>query len=642
MSKKLRTKIPPPKKPSVAKPPLQQPSDEQINHVVALYKQGDFDGVEQQAKVLIKQFPQHNFGWKALGAVLPQLGRLEESLEVQLKSVQLSPSDAEALYNLGNTYKALKRLDDAVKTYQQAIAIKPHFSEVYNNLGLSLHDLGRLTEAANSYQTALAQQPQNAELHYNFGITLRELGNLCAAEQSYRQAIALNPRHTKAYNNLGNVLKDVGRLPEAEHCYNQAIAINPNDIDAQSNLLYTFDYKTNYSPAVRLSHARRYGEIAAQQAGKTYTNWQCPTPAKPLRVGFVSGDLCNHPVSFFLKSLLAHTNSADIEFYAYVTRTKNDDVNAQLRPYFTAWQSLEELDDEAAAKLIHHDSIHILIDLAGHTAHNRLPLFAWKAAPIQISWLGYWASTGVKEMDYFFADTTGVPEHLRWQFTEQVYYLPNTRLCFSAPDAAIPVSGLPALRNGHITFGCFQNLSKVTDPVLALWGRILAQLPNARLRLQSKQFFDGQFTDLFYQRLATQGIKPEQVSIHKANLREQYLAAHAEVDFILDTFPYNGGTTTCEALWMGVPTLTLLGETLLARQGASLLSAAGLTDWIADDPQSYADKAIAFATDIHRLVQLRQNLRQQVLASPLFDGQQFARHFETALQDIWQQNQLCS
>jgi hypothetical protein len=286
--------------------------------------------------------------------------------------------------------------------------------------------------------------------------------------------------------------------------------------------------------------------------------------------------------------------------------------------------------------MIHAEGLHVLVDLSGHTKNNRLPVFAWKPAPVQVSWLGYFATTGVAEMDYLLADETGVPESHREDFTETIWYMPDTRLCFTPPEYDLPISLLPALGNGYLTFGCFQNLAKLGDEVLSAWGEILTALPSARLRLQSKQLDNPTVQAALRLRLHQYGIDPSRVAMHGSTSRETYLSAHAEVDVILDTFPYTGGTTTSEALWMGVPTVTLAGDTLLSRQGASLLAAAGLEDWIATSEAGYVAKAIALAADLPRLARLRAGLRTQALASPLFDAPRFARNLEAALWGMWQ------
>ena len=376
--------------------------------------------------------------------------------------------------------------------------------------------------------------------------------------------------------------------------------------------------------------------MVSRKVSSRFSSWPCEVQPQRLRVGMVSGDLHNHPVGYFLESLLANLDPARVELIAYPTELRADALTARIKPYFAAWKPLNTLNDADAARLIHADGAHVLLNLAGHTGYNRLPIFAWKPAPVQVSWLGYFATTGMAEMDYLLADKVGVPEAQHRNFTETVWYLPDTRLCFTAPAAAVPVAPLPALQNGYITFGCFQNLSKVGDEVLAAWGKIFAALPGARLRWQSKQLGDPAVAEQQMLRLRQHGIDAARVSLHGTASREAYLAAHAEVDLVLDTFPYPGGTTTCEALWMGVPTLTLAGDTLLARQGASLLTAAGLQDWVATSVQDYINKAIAKANDTSALITLRAGLREQAGTSPLFDAKRFARNFEQALWGMWQ------
>jgi protein O-GlcNAc transferase len=402
-----------------------------------------------------------------------------------------------------------------------------------------------------------------------------------------------------------------------------------------SNLLGMMSSTAGYSPAQCLEEARNYGKAVSQKVTTRFTSWSCePRPGR-LRVGMVSGDLHNHPVGYFLEGLLANLDPARVELIAYPTDSRTDELTARIKPRFAGWKPLGGLSDEAAARLIHADGVHVLLDLAGHTEQNRLPVFAWKPAPVQATWLGYFATTGVAEMDYLLADAAGVPEAQRGEFTESIWYLP-TRLCFSPPDADLPVAGLPALQNGRITFGCFQRVTKVGDEVLAVWGRILGALPDSRLRWQSKQLGDPAVAARFVERLRQHGINPAQVVMHGETTREAYLAAHAEVDAILDTFPFPGGTTTCEALWMGVPTLTLSGGTLLARQGASMLGAAGLQDWVAQDAEEYIAKAVALSADLPGLAALRAGLRERVRISPLFDAHRFAESFGDALWGMWQ------
>jgi predicted O-linked N-acetylglucosamine transferase (SPINDLY family) len=352
----------------------------------------------------------------------------------------------------------------------------------------------------------------------------------------------------------------------------------------------------------------------------------------------VSGDLRLHPVGFFIESVLDHIDPARVQFVAYPTLPLEDELSARIKPRFAAWTSIAALDDEAAARTIRAAGVQMLVDLSGHTAHNRLPVFAWKPAPVQATWLGYFATTGVAAIDYVIADPVSVPEWARDQFTETVWYLPDGRFCFTPPSQATSLDPgpPPALRSGQVTFGCFQNMLKMNDAVLAAWGRIFQMLPGARLRVQNNAMAFETARAKLLQRLHRAGIGSDRVTLAGPMPRDAYLAAHADVDIILDTFPYTGATTTCEALWMGVPTLTLAGDTLVSRQGASVLASAGLNDWVTENEAAYIARAVDFASGLDRLARLRSGLRGTLLASPLFDARRFAANLEGALLAMWQ------
>ena len=609
----------------------------------------------------------------SLGVALKELGQCDEAVASYRRALDIQPDFFEGHLNLGNVMHAMKHSKEAVVSYRRALEIQPDFAEAYNCLGLALQDLGQSGGALDAFKVAIKYKPDHAEAHNNLGIVLQDIGKLDDAMASYRLALSIKPDLTEAHCNLsialrklgqmesamvnceraleidpdsfhaychmGNILTDLGQFDRAETTYRRALEIKPDYLEAHSNLLLTLNYADNHAPLYRLEQARQYGRVVASKVGTRFSEWQCDVQPGRLRVGLVSGDLRKHPVGYFLEGLLANIDPTRIELIAYPTNPNNDDLTARIGPYFSAWHPLFGKNDETDARLIHEHAVHILIDLSGHTGHSRLPVFAWKPAPVQVSWLGYFATTGVTEMDYLLADEVGVPENQQEQFTESVWYLPDTRLCFTAPNTGPPVSALPALTKGHLTFGCFQNLSKIGDDVLETWGNILAALPDATLRMQCKQLGEPAQVEQLLQRLQRYGIAPARVTTYGTTHRDAYLVAHAEVDVILDTFPYPGGTTTCEALWMGVPTLTLSGGTLLARQGASLLTAAGLPDWIAANEDDYVAKAVSFSSDLEHLAALRVVLREQVLASPLFDAPRFARNFEDALWGMWQHRQ---
>ncbi len=615
----------------------------------------------------------------SLGVALKELGQMDEAVACFRRALQIAPGLVEAqtnldavvrdVFNQGHVLMGLGQFDGAAENFRRVLAIEPDYAEAHIDLGVALKNLGQLEGAAASYRRALAIDPDSAMAHSNLGVTLYELQQLDDALASCRRAVELIPEFAIAHSNLGNVLQAIGQFEDAVASYRRAVELKPDSAvvhknlgtaythlgqlesaiasfrraleikpdfaEVHNSLLFTLNYTANHTTSHNLEQARQFGKMVAAKVGTRFTSWQCRAQPDRLRVGLVSGDLLSHPVGFFLEALLGHIDPARIELIAYPTHHSEDELTSRIRPYFSAWHPLVGKNDETAARLIHADGVHILIELSGHTSHNRLPVFAWKPAPVQVSWLGYFATTGVAEIDYFLADQVGVPEDQQVQFTESVWYLPDTRLCFTAPNIDLPVASLPALNNGYITFGSFQTLAKAGDGVLETWGEILAALPDAKLRIQCKQLFEPAQVKLLLQRLGRYGIDPARVITRGSTDRPAYLAAHSEVDIILDTFPYTGGTTTCEALWMGVPTLTLAGNSLLARQGASLLTAAGLEQWIANSKEEYVAKAVAYASDLERLAALRSVLREQVLASPLFDAPRFARNFEDALWGMW-------
>lgn len=532
------------------------------------------------------------------------------------------------------------RLLQAKEIYYQILREAPSFPDALHFLGMLLHQTGEHENAVELMRKSISISPQNPNYCSNLGLALQQQNKLDEAVRYFRKALSIKPDCAETIFKLGTALQSKGEIDAAIEFFQKALSIKADYLEAHNNLLFTLSQHPQRFSTEYLAQARIYGQKVANLANP-YTQWQLssciPNNKQPLRVGIVSGDLRSHPVGFFIESLLAHLNPSKTELIAYSTTHQEDDHTARIKQHFVAWNIIAGLNDEAASQKIHGDGIQILIDLEGHTAHTRLPLFAWKPAPVQVSWLGYWASTGVQEIDYVLADPVSLPKSHQWQFTETIWYLSDSRFCFTPPaedNASLP--HLREVRDGHVTFACFQNLSKINSEVLAAWGKIFKAMPEAHLRLQNKQLSLQTVREQLQQDLTRHGIPAERVIMKEATPRENYLAAYNEVDIILDTFPYPGGTTTCEALWMGVPTLTLAGDSMLARQGASLLTCVGLEDWIAHNTEDYVTLALAHASDSKQLDQLRSILRPQLLASPLCNASRFAYTLENALQEMWQ------
>jgi predicted O-linked N-acetylglucosamine transferase (SPINDLY family) len=431
-------------------------------------------------------------------------------------------------------------------------------------------------------------------------------------------------------------LIDMGRLEEAEVSLRRALALQPDFTDAYSNLLFALNCRSD-SASAALEAAHQYGQCVNGLVTRRYTDWLCEARPQRLRVGLVSGDLRQHVVGFFLESLLREINPERIELIAYPTQPAEDQLSQRLRAHLAAWRPIVGLTDAAAAERIHADGVHVLLDLSGHTVHNRLPMFAYKPAPVQASWLGYLATTGVAAIDYLIADSWTLPTTEETSFTEKIWRLPETYLCFTPPAEDVPVSSLPALTEGRVTFGSFNSLTKMTDEVVALWARVLAAVPGSRLFLKTRQLKDVSIRQSIVERYAAHGIESDRLILEDVVPgRAEHLATYHRVDIALDPFPYSGITTSAEALWMGVPLLTLTGERFLSRQGVGLLINTGLPEWIASDPDDYVARAVSHAGNLQGLAALRASLRDRFLASPVCDAKRFARHFEQALEGMWQ------
>jgi protein O-GlcNAc transferase len=571
-----------------------------------------------------------------LGILLQTAGKPEEAEAAFRRVLAVKPDFVGAHNNLGLILQTQNKLDEAVASYQKALTLKPDFAEAYNNLGNVLHAQGKTDEAEASYRRALTLRPDYVEAHTNLGIELQAQGKLDEAAARYRQALRLKPDFVDAHNNLGMILQDQGRLDEAIASFRQVLALQPDFAEAHSNLLLCLNYLPKQSIALYLDEARHYGRQAAGRVSEPYSDWTCAARPDRLRVGLVSGDLRSHSVGYFLEDFLAHIDPTQIELVAYPTNKAEDELTARIRPRFTAWKPLAGMDDATAARLIHGDGVHILFDLSGHTNDNRLPVFAWKPAPVQVSWLGYSASTGLGEMDYLLADPYVVPPGAEAYFTETIWRLPESYLCFSPPPSTVEVGPLPALKEGRITFGCFNNPTKMNDAVVALWAKVLHAVPDSRLFLKSKRFANPMICETTRQRFTACGIVQERLLLEGfVRRRQEHLATYNRVDIALDPFPYNGTTTSAEGLWMGVPFITCRGDRFVSRVGESIAQNTGLADWIAMDDEDYVAKAVAHAADLQKLAGLRAGLRRQVSASPVFNGPGFARNFEAALWGMW-------
>lgn len=591
---------------NIAKKPMGvQPSANDTNHLLALFNQQKNDELEKAARALLVKFPKNGFTWKILGAVLQRLGRLDESLEAKKKSAELLPNDAEASYNLGNALNSSGQYDEAEKSYRRALKIDAKCKKANYNLAIVLTKLERLTEA----------------------------------QEHYRQEIAVNPTFAEAHSNLGNLLKNLGQLKEAEDCYRQALAVNPNYVDAYTNLLYTLAHNPDAPPEFAFQEALNFGKVAMHNVQPLVHSPANRDAHKKLRVGMLSGDFWNHAVAFFMAPLLAKLDKSNFEWVAYYNNTKNDSITQEIKTHFAVWNDISSLSDIQVAQKIANDQIDIIIDLSGHTDKNRLMALAYKPAPIQVSWLGYPATTGVPTIDYYLVDNDWCPAGLLDNyFVEKLVQLPSV-VTFASPDKSVPVVDTPALKNGYITFGSFNRSSKLTQCTLDLWCKTLHAVPQAKMVLGN--ISDAPLQTQLEKEFSRRGIALDRLTFYAKKSIPEYLALHGEIDFILDTFPYAGGTTTGFALWMGVPVLTYSWPSLAGRGGVLMLSRVELQDkFVAHNEQEFIGLAKSWSENIHELQVIRHQLRHRMQHSTKCEPQNVAIGLEKGLTMMWER--FCS
>ena len=539
--------------------------------------------------------------------------------------------------NRGVQLLAEGRHAEAEAAFRRAWRLAPELPEVSFNIAKALQGQGRLREAEEHFLRAIRQRPNWAEAHVHLGFVYYSLRELTEAEASYRRALELEPDHVEALNSLGaNILNNEGRIEEARVVYQQALALKPNHTGCHSNLVLN----EQYAPGVtRAGLAEVHAEWERRHAASLRSSWRPFTrtrdPERPLRLGFVSGDFFYHPVGVFLAPVLERLARDQWFTVCYANQQKNDELTRRLTAAAGLWREVHDLSDEALAERIRADEIDLLVDLSGHTGRNRLLTFARRPAPVQLTWMGYVGTTGLSAIDYLIADRCHVPLGCEEHYREQVLRLPDGYLCYEPPAYAPPVGPLPALTAGHVTFGCFNNVAKITAAVVAIWSEILRRQPSSRLVLKYHWLDDAGLRQRLSNLFAVESINPARVEMLGSTTHLDQLKQYNRIDVALDSFPYAGGLTTCESCWMGVPVVTCPGETFASRHSLSHLFNIGLTETIANNLTEYVDKAVSLAGDLPYLADLRMGLRKQMELSPLCDCDRYTVQFAGALRKVW-------
>ena len=572
----------------------------------------------------------------SLGEAYRAQGRLEEAMACYRLALTLRPAYAAAHNNLGNVLKEQGKLEEAMSHYRQALALEPTLAEAHANMGNVFQGYDKLEETLVCYRQALALKPTLAEAHNSLGYVFQEQGKLEEALSCYRQALAFKPGYAEAYNNLGNVLKDQGNVEEAMTCYQHALALKPDYHHAHSNLVFGMSYCSIYTPEDIAAEHRKWNDHHVGRSDvRTKTHKNRPDPERRLRVGYVSADFSGHPIGYWVEPILAAHRRNNIEIFCYTAGRRSDETTRRLKASARAWRDIASMQDAAAAELIEADRIDILVDLSGHTRGNRLLVFARKPAPVQATYLGSLTTTGLATIDYKLTDRFLSPADSKEQFTEELIRLPGCFACYQAPAEAPNVSALPSLQNGHVTFGSFNNMAKVTPLVVALWSRILREVPRSRMILKDKSLIDQGQRDRYHKLFEENGIAAPRLELLPGTPFPNHLGEYQNVDIALDPFPYNGCYTSSEALWMGVPIVTLAGSMTFGRYGVTLLSNLGRDALVAITPDEYVEKAVNLANNQERLASLRGELRQLMISSPLCDSIGLARALENAYRFMW-------
>lgn len=582
---------------------------------------------------VIEQAPRDADAHNNLGTALAAKGEVSEAEQSYRRAIELQPELVGPHNNLGEVFRKTGRLDEATTCYRRAIEFDPECAAAHNNLGIVLHVQGKYAEAAASYRRCLELNPHVAEVYSNLANVLRDDGDLDGATDSLQQALKLKPDSAAIWTNCGNVLKDAGRWEETLDAFRRATELDPSPV-MHSSLVYMQTFCPGFDAQTLQEELKQWNERHAQplvRLCRPHENNR--DPSRRLRIGYVSADFRDHVVGRNVLPLLEHHDHGNFHVTLYFNANNGDDLTTRFQQAADQWRSIFGQSDESVAEQIRQDQIDILVDLSLHMAGSRLPVFARKPAPVQVTFAGYPGSTGLDTIDYRlsdpYLDPPGVDESV---YPESTYRLPHSFWCYDPQSNEPAVSPLPALQKGLITFGCLNNFCKVNHDVLDLWARVLHRSPRSKLLLLAKEgSYRRRSLDFFLGR----GIAAERILFQPLLKRQDYLALYHNIDVGLDTLPYNGHTTSLDSYWMGVPVVTLVGKTVVGRAGLSQLTNLCLTELAATSAEEYVRLAVGLAADLPRLQTLRSTLRDRMRQSPLMDSAGFTRGIEATYRTMW-------
>ncbi|MHC4396957.1 MAG: O-linked N-acetylglucosamine transferase, SPINDLY family protein [Planctomycetota bacterium] len=524
--------------------------------------------------------------------------------------------------------------DENIEIVRRILKEDPSRTDVMFILAMLLYATGRSAQAEDWYRKLLKKQ-SNVLAYHDLGNICRKDGRLSEAAEYRRKLLQECPDNGDFLYHLGHVLMDLGQVQEGMDLLQKAVEKMPDRPDIHSNLLFHFHHLSNLDRHRLFDMHKRWAQIHTPITLARQSHSNNPDPDRRLRIGYISPDFRGHPVGLFMESLLDGHNSQAVEIYGYANVKCADQINKRLKPKFHHYRNVYRIDDKTVVRMIEQDKIDILVDLAGHTGGNRLTVMAYKPAPVQVSYLGYFETTGMQQIDYYLTDHIANPPHSQQFYTEQLCCLPDGFFCYKPPDIAPPVLPLPAGQKGYITFGMFGNNCKINSFIVSLWAKVLKSIENSRILFMFKGGNDQQLREHYFAQFEKFGISRERLVIHSYKPFVEYLQQCTEVDIVLDTYPYNGGTTTCDALWMGVPVISLAGEHHMSRISLSILTHLDMAFFAAETPDEYVAKAAALAAKPQALARIRATMRQRMTTSPICDAGRFARNVEAAYRKMW-------
>ncbi|KAL3536079.1 hypothetical protein ACH5RR_004540 [Cinchona calisaya] len=575
-----------------------------------------------------------------LGTKVKLEGDITQGVAYYKKALYYNWHYADAMYNMGVAYGEMLKFDMAIVFYEFAFHFNPHCAEACNNLGVIYKDRDNLDKAVECYQMALSVKPNFSQSLNNLGVVYTVQGKIDEAANMIEKAIVANPTYAEAYNNLGVLYRDAGSISLAIEAYEQCLKIDPDSRNAGQNRLLAMNY-INEGTDDKLYEAHREWGRRFMRLYPQYTSWDEPKdPERSLVIGYVSPDYFTHSVSYFIEAPLVYHDYANYKVVVYSAVVKADAKTNRFRDRVLKkggiWRDIYGIDEQKVASMVREDQVDILVELTGHTANNKLGMMACQPAPVQVTWIGYPNTTGLPAIDYRISDALADPPDTKQKHIEELVRLPGCFLCYTPSLEAGPVSSTPALSNGFVTFGSFNNLAKITPKVLQVWARILCAVPNSRLIVKCKPFGCDTVRQRFLSRLEQLGLDSTRVDLLPLILfNHDHMQAYSLMDISLDTFPYAGTTTTCESLYMGVPCVTMGGSVHAHNVGVSLLNTVGLPNLVAKNEDEYVQLAVKLAADVTALSNLRISLRDLMSKSPLCDGSKFTQGLESAYRNMW-------